>query len=135
MDLDDKLTEALEEFGKLPHIQKLSDPKEARNRCGGASRELQSFLTERNLPATILCVQGLATPSNLPGVYPEDYDWRYFGHTVVVSDDVWIDFTARQISEDYGFPHIADGRTELRKWVRLDSVQESADTRLSFKPE
>lgn len=116
-----ELKAALDSFD--PHCD-LSDPNVAKYKCGSTSRLLRNHLNSLGIENSILCVCGLReSPKNPSPAYPSDFNWQAFGHTVVVVGETWIDFTARQISADYAYPHTGDARTELRKWKHLDDIQ------------
>lgn len=129
MTLSPALTKALTEFEALdrtfgPGGYKLSDflsPEKAKNHCSSVASSLCTFLQNKGLMAQLVAVQGLKTPPTHPSsAYPSDYDWGHFGHTVVVCEGWWIDYTARQISMDYiDFPYVEDARTALGQWKYL----------------
>ena len=118
---EDNLKRLLDLYIKEPRIRDYSIPRIAKNQCGAASRSLQTYLKDHGIDAALICVQGLKSnpnPSEAHHLTPEE--WRHFGHTVVVVENIWIDLTARQMSEDYAFPYVTDAWTECQNWIHLD---------------
>lgn len=98
----------------------LEYPEHAKLKCGAMTRRLKDYFDKEGIRCIALCVCGIERPENPSKVYPEDFDWSHFGHTVLLVDDIWIDLTAKQISEDYPMPYICNAREEIRKWRYAD---------------
>ena len=116
MDIHDLLP-LCREFSTRPDIAILAHGRTAVNKCGSTARKFQEFLEMHGIRNhCILSVYGYKIPTPDTSAYPIDYDWNRFGHTVVIVDDWWVDWTARQMDADKPFPFIGDARTEIKNW-------------------
>lgn len=108
-----------DEFKHHPGIAELSDGLVAKYQCSKISEWFVEFLKRRDIDSCCLGVEGYLTPNKTGSAYAVDYDWNRFGHTVVIVDNWWVDWTVRQMDVDKPFPFISNARTEINNWKAM----------------
>ena len=89
-----ELAQAIDEFIDDPMGEYVADPDQADGMCGQASGKFIRFLAERGIDAQAVRMDGIAG-EGVP-LFPWTERGEQVGHTVVLVEGYYVDWTARQ---------------------------------------